>query len=81
MRPPFKRLDVRRLLARGIEPLPEVLRCAARLKPGQKLIVVAPFLPSPLIEKLRAERFSASVEHQFDVTWITSFWRDEQELT
>ena len=48
----FKRFDVRPLLKRKGEPLPEILRRVEALKAGSGLIVIAPFLPSPLIELL-----------------------------
>src|ERR1041385_1321896 len=45
----FKRLDVRPLLVRGEEPLPTIRAKVNALKREQGLIVIAPFLPSPLI--------------------------------
>ena len=51
MMPPlnqFKRFDVRDLLQRGIEPFPEIRQRVDALKPNTGLIIVAPFLPSPL---------------------------------
>jgi len=45
----FKRFDVRDLIRRGIEPFPEIRKRVDHLKPGEGLIVIAPFLPSPLI--------------------------------
>ena len=50
----FKRFDVRKILAEGVEPFPEIRKRVDALKPGEGIAVVAPFLPSPLIEKLRA---------------------------
>jgi hypothetical protein len=75
----FRRVDVRRLLATGVEPLPEIRRRVAALKPSEGIAVVAPFLPSPLIELLRSENFTARAEHQADGSWITYFWRDEPD--
>jgi uncharacterized protein (DUF2249 family) len=74
--PNFKRLDVRRRIAAGLEPLPEIRRCVDALKPGEGLAVIAPFLPSPLIEKLRGENFFARAEPQPDGSWVTYFWRE-----
>jgi uncharacterized protein (DUF2249 family) len=48
------------------------------LRPGEGLAVIAPFLPSPLIEKLRSESFTSRVEHQPDGSWITYFWRENE---
>ena len=72
----FKTLDVRPIIARGIEPLPEIRARIHALAPGEGLSVIAPFLPSPLIEKLANEGFQSRVERQVG-SWITYFWRDE----
>ena len=71
----FKRIDVRPLLAKGLEPFPEIRRRAAALKPGEGLIVVAPFLPSPLIEILGSEGFESKVERAEGSDWLVSFWK------
>jgi len=73
--PIFKRFDVRKLLSQGIEPFPAIRQRVDALQPGEGLAVIAPFLPSPLIEKLRSENFASRVEHQIDGSWITYFWR------
>jgi len=72
----FKRLDVRPLLARGEEPLPAIRERVIALKPDEGLTVVAPFLPSPLIEFLRGEGFASRIEHGSAGEWVVSFWRD-----
>lgn len=74
--PAFKRLDVRRLLREGVEPFPEIRRRVDTLKPSEGLAVIAPFLPSPLIEKLRSEGFCTRAEPQPDGSWVTYFWRE-----
>jgi hypothetical protein len=71
----FKRFDVCDLIRRGVEPLPEVRKRVAALKPDQGLIVVAPFLPSPLIEMLGGEGFESRVERGTGADWIVYFWR------
>jgi uncharacterized protein (DUF2249 family) len=71
----FKRLDVRKLFAEGIEPFPEIRRRVDSLKPGEGLAVIAPFLPSPLIEKLRSEGFTSRVETAGDGSFVTYFTR------
>ena len=48
----FKRFDVRDRLRNGIEPFLEIFQRVNALQPDEGLIIVAPFLPSPLIEKL-----------------------------
>lgn len=71
-----KRFDVRRLLADGIEPLPEIRKRVEALKPNDGLTIIAPFLPSPLIELLHAEGFASRVERMPDGGWAVHFSRD-----
>ena len=71
----FKRFDVRTLIRSGVEPFPEILERVSRLKPGEGLIVVAPFLPSPLIERLGGLGFVSKVERN-GVDWMVYFWRE-----
>lgn len=72
----FKRFDVRDLIGRGVEPFPEILKRARRLNPGEGLIIIAPFLPSPLIEKLMADGFASKVERGSGANWMVFFWRE-----
>ena len=72
----FKRFDVRDLVRRGVEPFPEVRKRVDTLKANEGLIIVAPFLPSPLIEMLGGEGFESKVEHGADADWIVYFWRE-----
>ena len=76
----FKRLDVRSLLSRGEEPFPVIRAQVDALKPGAGLIVIAPFLPSPLIELLSAEGFANKVERGAGSEWLVYFWRAESNL-
>jgi uncharacterized protein (DUF2249 family) len=71
-----RRLDVRPLLARGEEPLPSIRRAVDALHPGDRLELVAPFLPSPLIEKLASEGFASVVTNTGGGAWTVLFWRD-----
>lgn len=71
----FKRFDVREILSRGVEPFPEIRQRVDALKPGEGLIVVAPFLPSPLIEKLNSEGFQSKLERGNGADWMIYFWR------
>lgn len=73
----FKKLDVRPLLARGTEPFRAIRARVDALRAGQGLTVIAPFLPSPLIEKLHSEGFQSSAQHQPNGTWAVNFWREE----
>ena len=72
----FKRFDVRETLSRGGEPFPEIRRRVDDLQPGEGLLVVAPFLPSPLIEKLQGEGFTTKVERGGGAEWLVYFWRE-----
>ena len=79
MMPPvkqFKRFDVRDLIRRRIEPFPEIHLRVNQLKADEGLIVVAPFLPSPLIEKLGSEGFASKVERGTGADWMVYFWRE-----
>jgi hypothetical protein len=72
----FKRFDVRDLLRNGVEPLPEIYQRVAALGPEEGLLLIAPFLPSPLVEKLRGEGFSSKVERGQGTDWMVYFWRE-----
>lgn len=72
----FKRLDVRPVLARGGEPFSAIRQRVDNLKSGEGLIVIAPFLPSPLIEKLGSEGFTSKFERGTGGEWIVYFWRE-----
>jgi hypothetical protein len=72
----FKRLDMRNIIRRGVEPFPEIRRCVDALKPDEGLIVVAPFLPSPLVELLNSEGFTSKIERGTGTDWLIYFWRE-----
>lgn len=72
----FKRFDVRNLIRKGVEPFPEIRKRAEALAPGDGLIVLAPFLPSPLIERLGSEGFASKVERGQGADWMVYLWRD-----
>jgi len=71
----FKRFDVRGLLSQGIEPFPEIQARANALGAGDGLIIVAPFLPSPLVERLAGEGFATKVERGAGTAWLVYIWR------
>jgi hypothetical protein len=72
----FKRFDVRDLIRRGVEPFPEIHKRVNALRPDEGLIVVAPFLPSPLVEKLAVDGFASKVERSNGADWLVYFWRE-----
>ena len=72
----FKRFDVRDLIRRGVEPFPEIWQRVNALGTDDGLIVIAPFLPSPLVEKLTSEGFGSKVERGHSPDWMVYFWRE-----
>ena len=72
----FKTLDVRPLLAEGVEPFSAIRERVDALGAGQGLTVLAPFLPAPLIELLKSEGFESSMERREDGAWAVNFWRE-----
>lgn len=73
----FKRFDVRPLLKRGEEPLSKILQRVQSLKPDEGIIIIAPFLPSPLLELLGSQGFTSKVERGDKGIWIVYFWRQK----
>lgn len=73
----FKKLDVRQILASGSEPFSKIRENIDALRPNEGLSVIAPFLPSPLIEKLGSEGFQSRIERQVGGGWAVHFWREE----
>jgi uncharacterized protein (DUF2249 family) len=47
----------------------------AALGPGESFLLITPFIPSPLIEKLQSEGFSARPNRRGDGSWQTEFVR------
>jgi protein SCO1/2 len=45
------------------------------LKPGEAFVLITPFVPAPLIEKLRSQGFEAKTELRPDGGWQTRFCR------
>lgn len=72
----FKRCDVREMIRGGVEPFPVIRERVDHLKPGEGVIIIAPFLPSPLIEKLGSEGFASKVERGAGADWMVYFWRE-----
>ncbi|HYE31877.1 MAG TPA: DUF2249 domain-containing protein [Methylomirabilota bacterium] len=75
----FKRFDVRPLLAKGEEPLPAIRQRVDELEGDEGLILIAPFLPSPLIHLLGGEGFLSRVERGEGGDWVVYFWKGETE--
>jgi len=71
----FRTLDVRPTLKNGGEPFSLISKEVASLKPDEGLILITPFLPSPLIEHLKSSGFDARPQSQSDGSWQTIFTR------
>jgi len=67
------------MIRNGIEPFPFIRERVAKLRPDQGIIIVAPFLPSPLIEKLGSEGFASKVERGAGADWLVYFWLESGE--
>jgi hypothetical protein len=72
----MRTLDLRAMIAAGDEPFTRIMAAVAAVGPGETLLLVTPFLPSPLIERLQSEGFSARPERRDDGSWQTSFRRE-----
>jgi uncharacterized protein (DUF2249 family) len=69
--PKTRTVDVRPVIARGEEPFPRIMAAVAALGPNDRLTLITPFLPSPLIEKLQSEGFDTRPERRADGGWQT----------
>ena len=72
----FKTLDIRPSLERGGEPFSAILKTVDALEPTQGLKLIAPFLPSPLIELLKGEGMACRFERDREGSWCVYFWRE-----
>jgi len=69
-------IDVRPLLAKGIDPLQTVLESAAAVPADGVLRLAAPFDPQPLRRILAGKGFSSLARRQGDGHWQITFRRD-----
>lgn len=67
--PQFKTFDARPILARGDEPFAEIRAHVDALNAGESVMIIAPFMPAPLIELLKSEGFQLTLEHRRDGGW------------
>jgi len=58
----------------GGEPFPEIHKCVPALGLDEGLIVVAPFLPPPLVEKLAGDVYASKLERGAGSDWLVYFW-------
>jgi uncharacterized protein (DUF2249 family) len=66
-------IDVRPMIEAGVEPRARLFAAVNELAPAQSLVVIAPFLPSPLIERLKADDLEATATHRADGAWEVRF--------
>ena len=68
-------LDVRPLLADGIEPFDQIMSAVGQLSPGEDLVIVAPFEPVPLEGVLGSQGFAFDAVEIGDGDWRVTFSR------
>ncbi|HSO76923.1 MAG TPA: DUF1858 domain-containing protein [Bacteroidales bacterium] len=59
-------IDIREMLNRGEQPVHEVLAAAKRLEKDQILMIIAPFVPAPLLDKTLSLGYQHWVEDAGD---------------
>jgi uncharacterized protein (DUF2249 family) len=69
------RLDVRPILASGRDPFEEIMQAAGDVPVDGFLVVVAPFDPVPLREKLGASGFTSTAVSSGPQEWEITFYR------
>jgi len=70
-------LDVRPLLAKGTTPCQAIDEAIPRVPVGGTLVLLVPFEPVPLYDKLRAHGFNHRVEQLPGEVWRVTFHRRE----
>ncbi len=68
-------LDVRPELEQGGEPFVRIMEAASAIKPGETLVIIAPFEPVPLYDVLGARGFSHETEKVAADEWMVQFTR------
>ena len=68
-------LDVRPDLARGDEPFVRIMEAASNVKPGEALVLIAPFEPVPLYDVLSGRGFSHEAQQVAAAKWVVRFVR------
>ncbi len=71
-------LDVRELIARGLQPLPLILEMADALEPGHVLHLRSPFQPAPLYGVLAERGFAYKFASFAEDDWSSWFWHADQ---
>lgn len=79
MKKPVVTLDVRKEIAQGRPPCGLIMQNAATLPPGGQLRVIAPFQPTPLLEKLANQGFGHRARELANGDWEVTFAREFTE--
>ena len=72
-------LDVREDLRQGREPFSKIMNAVARLRPDEKLLLVAPFEPAPLFSVLGKQGFDHESKQIQSGDWEVLFTRRNGE--
>jgi uncharacterized protein (DUF2249 family) len=70
---PVTVLDVRPLLAQGVEPFDAIMEAVSALPPGGSLELVAPFEPRPLYQVLARHGFAHATTQRGPAEWVVRF--------
>lgn len=68
-------LDVRPVLEQGGEPFVQIMEAAEAIKPGNTLVLIAPFEPIPLYGVLQARGFLHETKEVSPNEWVIRFVR------
>ncbi len=69
-------LDVRPILAKGGSPCDPIHEALGKLAPGQSFVLIVPFEPVPLYDKLGAQGYTHVSGKMSDGTWRVEFHPD-----
>jgi uncharacterized protein (DUF2249 family) len=75
MRGDLVTLDVREDIREGREPFSRIMRLVSELTTGQKLLLIAPFEPIPLLHAMARRGFSHSAKRTSSGDWEVLFTR------
>lgn len=67
--------DARETIEAGGHPLPQAMSGVDKLEPGQAYAIVTPFLPAPMIDKIKAKGFHAWTDQKGPEHFVTYFTR------
>jgi hypothetical protein len=65
--------DAREAIEAGEHPLPQVMAALGKLADGQGYAIVTPFVPAPMVERVRAQGFQVWTERKEANHFVTYF--------